>query len=155
MATHGNTTYTPAELAARKAEIVRLHDAGQSFHEIGLQLGIGRQWAHKVYWQAVAEVPALAVNEMRAQQNERLEQLIERTQKIMNRAHVVTSGGTIVRDKNGEPLKDSGPELHAIATQARLLEQQAKLNGVNAPVQVSIGGEIRFEVAGVDMEALT
>jgi hypothetical protein len=72
----------------------------------------------------------------------------------MDRAHVVTSGGKIVCDKDGVPLRDSGPELQAIATQARILEQQAKLNGTNAPAQVTINGEIKYEIVGVDMDAL-
>lgn len=150
----GGSEHTPAQLAERKAEVVRRHDAGQTFTEIGEQLGITKQWANKLYWAAVAETPQLAVHEMRAQANVRLEALIERTEEIMNRSHVVTSGGKIVTDKDGEPLRDSGPELQAIATQARLLEQQAKLNGTNAPAQVTVNGEIRYEIVGIDMNAL-
>lgn len=152
---YGPKGLTPHQLAERKAQVVKLYDSGKTFAQIGEQFDIGKQWASKIYWQAVAEVPALAVHEMRAQQNARYEELIERTQEIMNRTHVVTSGGSIVRDENGVPLKDSGPELQAIAVQARLLEQQAKLNGTQAPAQVTINAEIKYEIRGVNLGAMS
>lgn len=149
-----NTELTPHQQAERKAAIIEAYNSGKSFTECGEQFGISRQWAHTIYWQAVAEVPQLAVHELRSQQNVRLDGLIERTQEVMDRAHVVTSGGKIVRGEDGKPLRDSMPELRAIEAQARLLEQQARLNGLNAPAQVTVNGEIKYEIVGVDMEAL-
>jgi cell division protein FtsB len=149
-----NTELTPHQNAERKAEVVRMYDTGKTFSEIAVHFGISKQWVHTIYWQAVAEVPQLAVHEMRAQQNARLEKLIDRTEQVMRRIHLVTSGGKIVKDDAGKALLDDGPELQAIATQARLLEQQAKLNGTNAPAQVTVNGEIKYEIVGVDMDAL-
>jgi hypothetical protein len=148
-------TQTPHQRAQLKAEVVRLKDSGKSFAEVGAQLGISKPFAHKVYWQAVAEVPQPAVNEMRAQQNERLEMVLRRLEDIADRDHVVISGGEIVRDKEGQPMRDSGPEMQALRDLRATVEAQAKLNGTNAPAQVTVNGQITYQVNGVDLGNLS
>jgi hypothetical protein len=148
-------TQTPHQRAQLKAEVVRLKDSGKSFAEVGAQLGISKPFAHKVYWQAVAEVPQLAVNDMRAQQNARLEMVLARLEEIADRKFVTVAGGEIVRDENGEPMRDSGPEMQALRDLRATVEAQAKLNGTNAPAQVTVNGQISFVINNVDMGNLS
>jgi hypothetical protein len=146
---------TPLQLAHQKADIVRLKESGKSYAEIGKELGISKPSAHRLYWQAVAEVPQLAVSDMRAQQNARLDMVLTRLEAIADRDHVTISGGDIVRDTEGQPLRDSGPEMQALRDLRAAVEAQAKLNGTNAPAQVTVNGQITYQVNGVDLGNLS
>lgn len=152
---------TPNQAAERKAQIVRLYDSGKTFTEIGDMLGTTKQYAHRVYWQAVAETPQLAVSEMRAQQNERLQWLMEQAAEVLTGTHYAYSGGTLlygpapIGKERGEPLLDSGPKLAAIREIRALVETQAKLNGTCAPAQVTVNGQISFVINNVDMGNLS
>jgi len=150
-----HTRLTPAQLAERNAEIVRLKDSGKTYAEIGEQFGITRQNAHLMYWRTVAAAPQQAVSDMRAQQNARLEMVLRRLEDIADRKHVLVSGGEIVRGEDGEPLQDSGPELQALRDLRAAVEAQAKLNGTNAPAQVTVNGQISFLINNVDMGNLS
>lgn len=147
---------TPNQAAERKAQIVRLYDSGKTFTEIGDMLGTTKQYVHRVYWQAVAETPQLAVSEMRAQQNERLEWLMQQAAEVLTATHYAHSGGTLLYGPHAEgetpqPLLDTGPKLAAIREIRTLIETQAKLNGTNAPAQVTVNGQISYVVNGVDL----
>lgn len=149
------TRLTGGALAERNAEIVRRKDNGSTFAEIGEHFGISRQAAHDQYWKTVAAVPQLAVSEMRAQQNARLETLMRQAAEIAETTHYAHSGGNLVYGPDGEALLDSGPRLAAIRTLQGLIEAQAKLNGTNAPAQVTVNGQITYLVNGVDMGNLS
>jgi len=146
---------TPSQLAERNAEIVRLKESGKTYAEIGEHFGITKQNAHTMYWKTVAAAPQLAVSEMRAQQNARLEMVLARLEEIADRDHVTISGGEIVRDTEGQPLRDSGPEMQALRDLRATIEAQAKLNGTNAPAQVTVNGQITYQVNGVDLGNLS
>jgi hypothetical protein len=146
---------TPTQLAERNAEIVRMKDSGKTYAEIGAQFGITRQTAHTMYWKTVAAAPQLAVSDMRAQQNARLEMVLTRLEAIADRDHVTISGGEIVRNEEGQPLRDSGPEMQALRDLRATVEAQAKLNGTNAPAQVTVNGQISFVINNVDMGNLS
>jgi hypothetical protein len=66
----------------------------------------------------------------------------------------VVSGGEIVRDQEGQPLRDSGPEIQALRELRATLYEQARLNGTMAPAQVTVNGTISYDVKGIDLEAL-
>lgn len=146
---------TPTQLAERNAEIVRMKDAGASYAEIGAHFGISKQTAHTMYWRTVAAAPQQAVSDMRANQNARLEMVLARLEEIADRKFVTVSGGEIVRDENGEPMRDSGPELQALRDLRATVEAQAKLNGTAAPAQVTVNGKITYQVNGVDLGNLS
>lgn len=146
---------TPTQLAERNAELVRMRDSGKSFAEIGKQFGITKQTAHTMYWRTVAAAPQQAVSEMRANQNARLEMVLQRLEEIADRKFVTVSGGEIVRDSEGEPLRDSGPELQALRDLRATVEAQAKLNGTAAPAQVTVNGQISYVINNVDMGNLS
>jgi hypothetical protein len=146
---------TPSQLAERNAEIVRLKESGKTYGEIGEQFGITKQTAHTMYWRTVAAAPQQAVSDMRASQNARLEMVLARLEDIADRKFVTISGGEIVRDENGEPMRDSGPEMQALRDLRATVEAQAKLNGTNAPAQVTVNGQISFVINNVDMGNLS
>lgn len=148
-------TQDPLTLAERRTEILRRHQAGETFTEIAKTFGVTRQAVHAVYWRAVRAQPVKAVNEIREDLNAHLASLIAHTNEIRARDHVKVTNGEIVKDADGKPLLDDGPELDAIREQRALLDQIAKLNGANAPAQVTVNGQISFVINGVDMGNLT
>jgi hypothetical protein len=146
---------TDMDRAERRAEVLRRHNNGESFTVIAKALGITRQSVHECYWRAVNAVPAKAVHEIRDELNARLAGLVAHTNEIRSRDHVKVNNGEIVKDKDGNPLLDDGPELDAIREQRALLDQIAKLNGANAPAQVTVNGQITYQVNGVDLGNLS
>jgi hypothetical protein len=158
MTTDNNLTQrslTPDQRAERQADVLRRYQSGESFATIGKALGITRQSVHEFYWRAVNAVPAKAVHEIRDELNARLAGLVAHTNEIRARDHVKVNNGEIVKDKDGVPLLDDGPELDAIREQRALLDQIAKLNGANAPAQVTVNGQISFVINNVDMGNLS
>jgi hypothetical protein len=155
MTTDNPLTQDPLTLAERRTEVLRRHHAGETFTDIAKTMGITKQAVHAVYWRAVRAAPAKAVHEIREDLNAQLAGLVEHTNEIRARDHVKVNNGEIVRDPEGNPLLDDGPELDAIREQRALLDQIAKLNGANAPAQVTVNGQISFVINNVDMGNLS
>lgn len=155
MTTDDSLTQDPLTQAERRTEVLRRHQAGETFTEIAKSWGVTKQAVHAVYWRAVRAAPAKAVNEIRDDLNAHLAGLIAHTNEIRSRDHVKVNNGEIVRDEEGNPILDDGPELDAIREQRALLEQIAKLNGANAPAQVTVNGQITYQVNGVDLGNLS
>lgn len=160
----------------RKTFIVKRRRLGIPFDTIGTELGISGPYAHQLYWKAMAERKAPAVDQLRAEQNERLDRLHEKVTEVLNRHHVTVSGGKIVYEdipvlddhgqpvldergvpltRPGKPLLDDAPVIKAAAELRQIEAERAKLNGTYAPVQATINGEIKFEILGVDMGTLS
>ena len=151
--TKGDLTQDRAE---RYADILRRYRNGESFRDIAKVLGISRQAVHEQYWRAIRAIPAKAVHEIREDLNAQLVSLIAHTNEIRSRDHVKVNNGVVVVDPStNEPLLDDGPELDAIREQRALLDQIAKLNGANAPAQVTVNGQITYQVNGVDLGNLS
>jgi hypothetical protein len=146
---------TPTQVVERRAEVLRRHNSGETFTQISKAMGVSRQAVHQLYWRAVRSVPAKAVHEIRDDINAHLASLLAHTNDIRSRDHVKVNNGVIVKDEDGQPLLDDGPEVDAIREARALLEQIAKLNGANAPAQVTVNGQITYQVNGVDLGNLS
>lgn len=136
------------------AHILDRRRQGIPFARIGDELGMTKQGANDLYWKAMEARIAPNAAQIRAEQNERLDYMFERAAEIEQRKHVMVSGGTVVKDEDGEPLIDDGPQLRALAEMRAIEAERAKLNGTYAPVQATINGEVRYEVAGIDLGLL-
>jgi hypothetical protein len=149
-----NHNLTEVELQQRKADVIDMKHEGYTFAQIGERFDVEARTANRIYWQALEEIVAPGVHALRAKQNGELDAVKQQMFEILNSTHYAKSGGKLVLDTDGNAMHDDSPRIQAAAVIARIIEQQARLNGTQAPVQVSINGEIRFEVAGVDMAAL-
>lgn len=138
----------------RKIDVLREKRPGVSFRAVADILGICHQYAHELYWEALGEVKSPAVHAQREEQNAILRDTLERAYKIANKRHLAISGAEIVRDQDGNPLIDDGPELASLREIRAIVADMAKLNGTLAPVTATINGTIHYEVAGVDLKAL-
>jgi len=136
-----------------RAEVMRLRRQGNTFEAIGEQLGVTRQRAHQIYWQALKEIPAQEVSEYRAEQVERLDEMLRKAYEVLDRKHLTVSQGRVVRlgkpfvnddgeaevdDGRGEPIEDDAPTLNAIKTILAIEERRAKLLGLDAPTKTNV-----------------
>lgn len=160
------------DLQHRKAEIMRLRRQGTTFEAIGEQLGITRQRVHQIYTDVLKEIPAEDVAIYRAEQAERLDEMLRAAYEVLGRKHLTISGGKVVRigepaldeetgeptidDGAGEPVYDDGPTLAAIKTILLIEERRAKLLGLDTPVKQLIGSDVTvtYNFEGIDLENL-
>lgn len=66
---------------------------------------------------------------------------------IIHRRHVIVNKGEIVRDEQGFPLIDSGPELAALAQWRQATESRRKLLGLDAAVKVDVNMDSDVDAA--------
>jgi hypothetical protein len=149
-----------AEVAARRAQAVALRSQGQTWQAIADALGYAdRAAAHKDVTRALAANRAQlaeTVEDHRVLALERLDAMYRATLTVLDRLHVVVSHGRIIRDDEGEPLRDDGPELAAVKTLIDIEQRRARLLGLDAPqkLDTTTAGTVRYEVVGVDTDKL-
>lgn len=144
------------EASARQAaEVMRLRRQGVTFEAIGGHLGVTRQRAHKIYTDALKAIPAQEVAEYRAEQAERLDEMLRRAYEVLERKHITVSNGKVIY-LDGAPMEDDAPTLLAIKTVLAIEERRARLFGLDTPVKQQIGGEVQvtYSFEGIDLEGL-
>jgi hypothetical protein len=125
-----------AEVAARRAELIRLRRAGVRFEDPRImRLGYpSRQSATKDFKRALEERrddQAAEASVYRQEANERIEALLE---AVWPRA---TEPTPIFKD--GEEI-GSEIDLKAVETVLKLIDRHAKLNGLDTPVRTELSG---------------
>jgi hypothetical protein len=152
-----------AQVAERRARAIALRAEGQSWDTIAEALGYKSRGAACTdvarALDARLKEQALAADQLREVELERLETMEREVWVVLRRRHVTVSGGKIVYDEPaaGEeprPLVDDGPVLAAVDRLNRISERRAKLLGLDSPVKVEQGGQVRYEIVGVDLDKL-
>lgn len=169
---------TTAEL---KAEVVKVRSAGHSFAEVARRIpGVyDASHASKLYRQALADVPADGVHEIRAQELTRMESMdtylagiIENPPAALTAAgkivyqpgterYAMNDDGTIFLDKRynrpviigGDPVVDQSVVIRAISERRKISESYRKMTGADEPAQVTIRSDQQLE-AQRSIEAL-
>lgn len=138
----GNGRYirTPAG-AARDARVAELRAEGRTLQSIGDELGIHHDSVRDAERRALRDIIQGPAEKLLALHMERLETLFARAVEISERRHVVVSYGQIMKDEEGVPLVDSGPELAALREARTTLESFRKLVGLDAPSRVSVDAQ--------------
>lgn len=139
----------------RRTEVMRLRRHGQTFEAIGERLGITRQRAHQLYWDTLKKIPAQGVAAYRAEQAERLDEMLRKAYEVLERKHITVSNGKVIY-LDDAPMEDDAPTLMAIKTVLAIEERRAKLFGLDTPVKQLVGGEVSvtYNFEGVDMGGL-
>jgi AraC-like DNA-binding protein len=164
---------------ARDEEAARLQSLGVSLRLIAEQLGYSSTGhARSAIKRAFERVPSQGVEVRRAQQQALLDHLKSEALSVLHRDHVAHSQGRIVRqgcpgvDQHGDVqhegctwgsgggaycdgpvVLDDAPKLQAISTLKALLDREAKLHGMDAPVrieQTNVGVVITLEGVSLD-----
>lgn len=117
------TDDTRMETAERRAHVVELRRRRHTFAEIGTQLGVSAQRAHRIYTEALAAVPAMQVDQHRAEELTLIDDAI---------ADLLTVA------KSREQPRTSVEAWNSIRGWA---ERKAKLLGLDVPTRVSVDAE--------------
>ncbi len=121
--------------AEQRAKVVALRRQRLSFNEIGHELGVTKQRVYAIYKDALAEIPALQVEAHRAESLALIDDALNDLLLIArNHAH---------------------PRAVEAWGQIRMWEERkARLLGLDAETKVAVRGEVRYEIVGVNVEAL-
>lgn len=130
----GKTDPKKVSRAFRRAQAVRMRAEGHTYEQIGEALGINRHSAYKIVARAIDEARETEAEDtafLRDVQNARIEDMVRRIAEGMKeRPRAIPGTGTI------PPTIST---LEAAQALVKLLERQAKLNGLDAPQKVALG----------------
>lgn len=151
-----------AEVAERRRLCVELRVAGKTWDDIAAALGYKTKAAAcQDFGRALKErLKRLdqSVDDLRALELERLDALYREAWAIMEKPHLLVQGGRaieVVVDGQAVKLRDDGPKLAAMDRLLKIAERRARLLGIDAPVQIEQVGEVKVELVGVDLSALS
>lgn len=154
----GTSRMKRAEVALRRTQAIEMRARGESWDSIASALGYAdRGTACKDVSRALAERlkdQGQAADELREIELEKLDRMERAVVAVLEREHVVVQGGKVVVDPDSGRLRDDGPVLDAVRTLLRIGERRARLLGLDSPVKVDGTTTVRYEITGVDMEAL-
>jgi hypothetical protein len=142
----GPNTAKRAEVAERRAEVVRLKARGIPYPDIARRLGISEDVArqdvsraHKMRAQELRD----NVDELVAGEMEELEALQQLTWRIAAAQHrKVGTSGVAARDEHGNPVFDFSVNLHAVNTLVKIRERMAKLLGYDAALKIDVKAQV-------------
>jgi len=145
----GNRRRETAEL---KRRIIELKDEGLSFREIAAEVDrdVACVWRH--YTREMEKIPQPAAEAHAARAEKRKEAQLRRIdmqreihEAIIQQAHkTVTVSGKVL------DVEDHGPVFQATDRLVKLDDQEAKLLGLNAKVQIEHGGDVTYRFIGAD-----
>ncbi|MGW2177704.1 hypothetical protein ACWCXX_06310 [Streptomyces sp. NPDC001732] len=148
----GNGKYEYVHTAVQRDAAASLLKAeGKTYQEIADELGYydrGHVWRGvQRARRSVLREPAEELVQVEA---DRLDELYVEALAILERDHVMVSHGKVVCDENGVPIRDDGPRLAALRELRQIRKSYRKLHGLDSPAKVDMGGELKYEVVGVD-----
>lgn len=145
--TLANRGLTHKMVAAEMAEDYRAHNSELTLIQIEAQVGVDISRALKEYRKRADH----AIEEKITAATLRLNEIRRRLYSVIVADHYVLHAGQIVRDEDGEPLRDSGPVLAALAQLRALEEQQARLEGTNQREKIDIALGRRVDEEATDV----
>lgn len=122
----------------REARAIELRRNGATYPQIAERLSISEAGARKIVKRVLDRMVTEAVPDVRKLELDRLDQLHVQALLVLQREHVVVSGGKAVLDQAGRPIRDDGPTLAAIDRLLKVQERRARLLGLDAPTKVDM-----------------
>lgn len=121
------------------AAATKLRGQGLTYQQIAEKLGMGsRTRAHEAVKRCLAETLGPPAEELRTLEAERLDDLTRKAYEILTADHIVIQHGKIVRDEDGNPVRDHDPVLKAIDRILRVSAERRKLLGLDVPVRADV-----------------
>lgn len=154
-----------AMVAQRRARAIELKNRGLSWQQVAEQMPyLDSEGAPSAAYACVDVTRALkqankelsmGLEEYREAARMRLDGLRRQVFAVLARPHYVLHQGQIVRDEDGNPMRDDGPILAAVDRLLRIEERQAKIDGTDASEKLTIALDRRAdEEATVVVEAI-
>lgn len=126
----GNPGHDLARASARRTKAVRLRMSGATYDQIAKQCGYtDKSTARKAVMRSLVAVEAESVSELRLLENARLDsdEMVLRT--------IIANGSNKAADR-----------IRAIDSRLRLAARRARLNGLDAPIQVALSAGISADL---------
>jgi hypothetical protein len=120
----------------KRARVVELRGRGWTWDRIAAEVGYSNGSAASKAWRkAIQQHPDQTVDEIRAQERTRLEQMDDRLADIITSPPLKTTAiGRVMTDPDtGEPVRDMGAVISAIRERRQIGESLRKLTGADAP----------------------
>ena len=148
--------YTPVatETQRLRAAVLEGRVKGWSFPRCAMELGITQGYAYKLYREAMRQIVAPGVSEVRELELARLDGLTEDCYNLLNAEIHLVSGGRVVRDvatdeagnvimdDDDQPkfvrLRDYAIKLAAMDRLLKIGERRARLLGLDAPTKTAL-----------------
>lgn len=137
--------------AVRDAEIYRLKVAGLTERAIAERYGLAQSTVHEIIDTGRRDLLTPGAEALRQMEADRLDDARRAAAAVRARVHYVVQGGKVVKDDDGQPLRDDGPVLKANEQMVRISESWRKLFGLDAPEQLSVSLERRVEEESTDI----
>jgi hypothetical protein len=154
---NGRIIRTP-EQVARDAWAAGQRSLGRPYKAIAADLGISISSCHEAVHRAYKDIAEPLAGPARAAELALLEATRDAALEVLAREHITVSNGKVITlaDDTGRevPLPDDGPILQAVQTIARISGTIHDLMGWKAASKVELSGEMRYEIVGVNTDAL-
>jgi hypothetical protein len=131
----GHYIRTP-ETARQDARAAELRAEGWTFQRIADEIGCSEATARVGCRRALRDIVQGPAEKLLAMEAERLDTLYEEALQVLERDHVMVSHGRIIKDDDGNPMRDDGPKLAAIDRLVKVRESYRRLLGIDRPVKV-------------------
>jgi len=157
---HNNNTgrFEPSQHAAEKAARaarLKADNPQMTYQQIADAVGYNNK---SDAWRAIQRCREAVIREAGAEliasEAQQLDDLFVAAMEVLERDHVVVSHGRIVKGDDGNPILDDGPKLAALREMRQIRESYRRLFGVDSETKVNVSGAVRYEVVGVDADAL-
>jgi DNA-binding CsgD family transcriptional regulator len=138
-----------ADVAERRAKVLRLRIEQVPYAEIARQLGIKLSTAKSDYPRALEQLKLeqdAQASTARNVEQAKLDMLEAAAVGVLRRRHITVQHGKIVRDEDGQVVEDDAPVLAAIDRLVRIAQRRATLTGMDAPVRIEVDDARRAEI---------
>lgn len=143
-----NRGLTHRQVAEQMADDYRRNNPDLTIESVANQVGVDISRALHIYRKRVD----YGVEERIAAQLLRFQDIRRNLYRIIATRHLhVTPGGKIVEGPDGEPLRDDGPVLAALAQLIQLEDRQARVEGTYAREKLDIALSRRVEDEATDV----
>jgi hypothetical protein len=167
----GRFNRTP-DTIERDGKALALRSRGYTYPQIAAELGFAeKSAARRAVERGLTETLQEPAAELRILELQRLDAMEAAVWAVMDRKHLVVSGGKVVTriveyaragdgnillDEDGRPmaaaveeLEDAAPVLAAVDRLLRIQQRRAALLGLDAEQKVSVSGGVTYEIIGV------
>jgi hypothetical protein len=146
--TLANRGLTHRQVGEQMMDDYRAHNPDLTIHQVQAQVAVDISRALAEYRKRVD----YGVEERIAAQLLRFQDIRRNLYGVIARRHLhVTPGGKIVEGPDGEPLRDDGPVLTALAQLINLEDRQARVEGTYAREKLDIALSRRVEEESTDV----
>lgn len=143
----------------REAEMYTLRYVNRwTLSRIGEKFQVSPQRVHQILERRRANLPPLDFEALRRESLEMHRKAQEMALALAEREGApvfVGKNGQMAFDENGAPVRDYSLRLQALETARKADLEIRKLHGLDAATKIEQSGTVRYEIAGVDTDALS